>query len=145
MRSQACNTKVEESLPLLLPNPKAFIYSQIEETKLEFQWRSVKSLISLLSFSLFFFFGCLICMFDDFRRLYIVSNYQFAIVCGESSPSYFSFLRTLNRTVDSIKDNIAQIFASIFCSQRNKDADARYLTHVSFFLWLFGCRETSEE
>ncbi|KAF4397042.1 hypothetical protein G4B88_008888 [Cannabis sativa] len=46
-----------------------------------------------------------------------------AIACGESSPSLFVILRVLNRTMDSIKHNIAE-FVNVICS-RNNGVDAR--------------------
>ncbi|KAH7524284.1 hypothetical protein FEM48_Zijuj06G0103200 [Ziziphus jujuba var. spinosa] len=48
-----------------------------------------------------------------------------AIACGESSPSHLVLLGFVNRTLDSIKRNIAQIFANVFCSQTNNAVDAR--------------------
>ncbi|XP_024930951.3 pentatricopeptide repeat-containing protein At5g24830 isoform X2 [Ziziphus jujuba] len=62
---------------------------------------------------------------DPREDRYFSNPKQLAIACGESSPSHLVLLGFVNRTLDSIKRNIAQIFANVFCSQTNNAVDAR--------------------
>ncbi|KAM2544611.1 hypothetical protein TB1_016277 [Malus domestica] len=53
------------------------------------------------------------------------------IACGESSPSHIALLSCLNRTLDSIKHNIARIFVYILCCQAN-NARGKDLLPITF-------------